>query len=90
MNCFFYLTFVAFLKLKLLFYYLIHKKMKKFVLSLAVLAGLSFVACNNAETKQEAAEEAANEVVEAVEEVAAETPDSVAEVVEVVEDSVKA
>ncbi len=66
--------------------------MKKFVLSLAVLAGLSFVACNNAENKEAAAEENAAEVVEAVEEVVAETPDSaeVVEAVEVAEDSVKA
>lgn len=93
MNCIFCLNFVAFLKLKLLFYYLIHKKMKKFVLSLAVLAGLSFVACNNAETKAEAAEDAANDAVEAVVEEVAEVNDSTAEVVEEVVaegDSVKA
>lgn len=88
MICFFYLTFVAFLKLKLLFYYLIHKKMKKFVLSLAVIAGLSFVACNNAENNTEATEEPA--VEEVVEEAAEVTPDSVVEVVEAVADSVNA
>lgn len=92
MNCFFCLNFVAFLKLKLLFYYLIHKKMKKFVLSLAVIAGLSFVACNNAAENKEAAEEAANDAVEAVVEEVAEVNDSTVEVVEdavVAEDSVK-
>ena len=89
--CFFCLNFVAFLKLKLLFYYLIHKKMKKFVLSLAVLAGLSFVACqseNKAENEEATVEEAAAVVEEAVE---AEDDTATVEAVEVVEgDSVKA
>ncbi|MDE7154502.1 MAG: hypothetical protein K2O00_08720 [Muribaculaceae bacterium] len=44
--------------------------MKKFVLSLAVIAGLSFVACNNAEQKTEATEETP------IEEVAAEVEEA--------------
>lgn len=83
-------NFVAFLKLNLLFYYLNYKKMKKLVLSLAVIASMSFFACGTSEKPAEEAP-AAEEVVEVVEEatdsvaadtVAADTTVVVAEVAE--------
>lgn len=71
-------TFATFLKLKLLFYYLIYKKMKKLVLALAVIASMSLYACGSSEKAAEAndaevVEEAATEVVEEAQ------PDSVAQ-----------
>lgn len=72
-------NFVAFLKLNLLFYYLNYKKMKKLVLSLAVIASMSFFACGTSEKPAEEAP-AAEEAVEVVEEVVADSvaADSVA------------
>jgi len=65
-------TFVAFLKLNLLFYYLIYKKMKKLVLSLAVIASMSFFACGSSEKQAEEAP-AVEEAVEVVEEAPVDT-----------------
>lgn len=66
--------------------------MKKFVLSLAVIAGLSFVACNNAEQKTEATEETPIEEVagEIEEAVTAEGDTLVEGEVAVTEDSIPA
>ncbi len=70
-DIFFCITFALFLKLKLLFYYLIYKKMKKLVLSIAVIASMSLFACGGSSDKQAEAVDtvAAEEVVAAEEEV---------------------
>ncbi len=57
----FCITFVAFLKLKILFYYLIIKEMKKLVLLLAVVFSASLFSCGNAEKAEAAADTVALE-----------------------------